>query len=68
LLSRGFGEDGLRFGLGAAFEVAGVPGVGVVTPLARPARLQSCAPGTTPGTPPPPSTPPPSPTSPSTSS
>jgi hypothetical protein len=38
-LSCGFGEGDLRFGLGVAFEVAGVLGVGVVTPLARPGSL-----------------------------
>jgi hypothetical protein len=39
LLSCGFGEGGLWFGPGMAFEVAGVAGAGVVTPLARPGSL-----------------------------
>ena len=39
MLSCGFGEGGLWFGLGVAFEVAGVLGVGVVTLLVRPGSL-----------------------------
>src|ERR1035441_5212954 len=35
----GFGEGDLWFGRGVAFEVAGVLGVGVVTPLVRPGSL-----------------------------
>ena len=37
------GEGGLWSGLGLAFEVAGGPGVGVVTPLVGPGSLITAA-------------------------
>jgi hypothetical protein len=45
LLSCGFGEGGLWFGLGVAFEVAGVLGVSVVTELNLPGMAGSAAAG-----------------------